>query len=188
LAYAALRAPFAGTVAARPAHVGDVVSPGTTLIEIEGAGGFELVATLESAMAVRMQPGMLVKAVVDGLPDAQSATIRTVSGAGDAATHRFEVRADLAATPGLRSGLFARLVLPATDASRRLLAPSAAFFARGGLQGVFVVTDGRARLRFVALGETTAGVTEVRAGLQPGERIVLDPGDLTDDAPVVEAR
>ena len=41
LTYAVLRAPFEGTVASRPANVGDVVSPGTTLIEIEGSGGLE---------------------------------------------------------------------------------------------------------------------------------------------------
>jgi RND family efflux transporter MFP subunit len=187
LAYAALRAPFAGTVAARPAHVGDVVSPGTTLLEIEGAAGFELLATLESGLAARMKPGLVFKAVIDGLPDAQSASIRTVSAAGDPATHRFEVRADLPDTPGLRSGLFARLVLPSAGAVKRLLAPTGAFFARGGLQGVFVVADGRARLRWVALGDTAAGSTEVRAGLLAGERVVLDPADLTDDAPVVEA-
>ena len=46
-----LRAPFAGMVAARPAHVGDVVSPGTPLVEVEGGGGLELEATLEEGLA-----------------------------------------------------------------------------------------------------------------------------------------
>jgi hypothetical protein len=31
-------------------------------------------------------------------------------------------------------------------------------------------------------------VTEIRAGLTAGERVVLDPADLTDRAPVVESR
>ena len=48
LAYAVLRAPFDGVVASRPANVGDVVSPGTTLIEIEGSGGLEARATVEA--------------------------------------------------------------------------------------------------------------------------------------------
>jgi len=41
LAYAALRAPFAGVVAIRNVNLGDVVAPGRPLIEIEGAGGLE---------------------------------------------------------------------------------------------------------------------------------------------------
>ncbi len=56
-AYAVLRAPFEGTVAARPANVGDVVSPGTTLIEIEGRGGLEVRATVEADLASRLRPG-----------------------------------------------------------------------------------------------------------------------------------
>jgi multidrug efflux pump subunit AcrA (membrane-fusion protein) len=58
--------------------------------------------------------------------------------------------------------------------------------ARGGLTGVFVVKDGTARLRWVAAGRTTAGRTEIRAGLDSGERVALDPAGLQDGAPATE--
>jgi len=146
LAYAVLRAPFAGMVASRPVHVGDVVSPGTTLIEVEGEGGLEVQTTLDADLAAIARPGLRIKALVDGQPQPLIATIRSVSAAGDPATHRFEVRADVPAASGLRSGLFARLVLPSPSASPRLLVPSGAVFERGGLRGVFVVQEGDARL------------------------------------------
>jgi hypothetical protein len=61
-----------------------------------------------------------------------------------------------------------------------------ALFQRGGLHGLFVVADGTARLRWVAVGAADGTSTEARAGVEAGERVVLDPGDLADGAPVVE--
>ena len=189
LAYAELRAPFAGTVAARPVHVGDVVSPGTPLLEIEGAEGLELQATLDGAEAAALRPGMTVEAVVDGIPQPIRATVRSVSAAGDPSTHRFELRAVLPSMRGARSGLFARLALPSAGhrEETRLVVPSASVFVRGGLAGVYVVSEGHARLRWVAVGDPVGGRTEVRAGLTAGERVAADPAGLEDGTPVVEA-
>jgi membrane fusion protein (multidrug efflux system) len=186
LAYAVLRAPFAGTVAARRANVGDVVVPGTTLVEIEGLDGLELRATVDAGLVARLHPGLVVPALVDGQADALRATVTAVSAAGDSATHRFEVRADLPATPGLRSGLFARLLVPSPGGAPRLLVPSAAVVPRGGLHGLFVISEGTARLRWVALGATNGTLTEVRAGVEAGERVALDPATLVDGTPVTE--
>jgi hypothetical protein len=101
-------------------------------------------------------------------------------------THRFELRADLPAAPGLRTGLFARLTLPSAAEEPRLHVPESALLRRGGLAGVFVVTEGRARLRWVALGETAGGRVEIRAGVDAGERVALDPAGLSDGVPVAE--
>jgi RND family efflux transporter MFP subunit len=188
LAYAVLRAPFGGVVAARPASVGDVVSPGAPLVEIEGDGGFELHATLEAEQADLVRPGFEGRASVDGLAAPLTARLTSVSPAGDPATHRVEVKADLPSAPGLRSGLFARFLLPSSSETARLWVPSSAVFERGGLSGVFVARDGHAWLRWVAVGAATDGVTEVRAGIEAGELIVADPAGLVDGAAIVEKR
>jgi RND family efflux transporter MFP subunit len=188
LSYAVVRAPFAGVVAGRPVHVGDVVSPGAALVEVEGDGGFELEATLEQGMAAAVHPGLEVEAQVDGHPGPVNATIRSLSPAADPATHRFLVKADLPRSPGLHSGLFARLVLAAAEArdAPPLVVPASAVFVRGGLTGVFVVKDGTARLRWVAVGPTSAGLTVIRAGLDAGDRIATGPAGLQDGAPAAE--
>jgi RND family efflux transporter MFP subunit len=182
LSYSALRAPFAGRVAARRANVGDVVSPGSVLVEIEGEGGLEVAAAVESAVAAALRPGARLKARVDGLPSPLDATVSAIAPAGDPTTHRFQLKADLPAAPGLRAGLFARLLVPGIAAEPTLSVPAAAVFERGGLTGVFVAADGKARLRWIAAGARTGERLEVRAGLEAGEQVVLDPGDLSDGA------
>lgn len=184
LAYAVLRSPFAGTLAVKRVNVGDVVAPGAPLVEIEGQGGLELRATVEGDLVGALRTGQKLEAEVDGQPQPLQATLRAVADAGDPATHRFEVRADLPVAAGLRSGLFARLKVPKPGAPPALYVPKAALFARGGLSGVFVAAEGRARLRWVAAGAATGGRVEVRAGLEAGEKVVLDPGDLADGQPV----
>jgi RND family efflux transporter MFP subunit len=193
LSYAVLRSPFAGVLAARKVDVGDVISPGQPLVEIEGRGGLELRATLSAAESQSLRPGATVEARVDGIAEPLRVRITALSPAGDPTTHRFELRADLPALPasaGLRSGLFARLLLPGTlnendtnDAA--LTVPAAAVFQRGGLTGVFVADQGTARLRWIAPGAPAGDRIEVRAGLTAGERVVIDPGDLADGDRIV---
>jgi RND family efflux transporter MFP subunit len=197
LGYAQLRAPFAGRVAARLANVGDVVMPGTPLVEIDGAGGLEVVATVDEDAVARLSPGARVAVHVDGQASPIEAILCAIAPSGDAVTHRAQVRADLPATPGVRSGMFARLRLAPASAVKgvakgaafeeaRLVVPESALVRRGGLAGVFVVSEGRARLRWIAVGEPEAGTVEVRAGLRDGERVATDPSGLVDGAAVRE--
>jgi RND family efflux transporter MFP subunit len=189
LGYAELRSPFTGRVSARPARVGDIVMPGAVILEIEGAG-LEVVATVDAADASRVRPGTQVDAEVDGQPAPLTAVVRAVAEAGDPATHRVLLRADLPAAEGLRSGLFARLRLPgsarAPSDDSRLIVPASALVRRGGLTGVFVVREGRARLRWIAAGEAGGRAVEVRAGLERGERVVREPAGLSDGTLVRE--
>jgi hypothetical protein len=62
--------------------------------------------------------------------------------------------------------------------------PKEALIERGGLTGLFVVEESLARLRWISPGEPRGGAVIVRAGLAPGEEVILDPGGLTDGAPV----
>ena len=188
LSYAALRAPFAGRIASRPVHVGDVVDPGATLVEIEGLGELEIQASVEREIAAALRVGQKVRAMVDGQADPVAATVTAIAASGDATTHRFEVKASLAPGGALRAGLFARLLLPSQAAEPRITVPGSAVFARGGLSGVFVASEGRARLRWVAPGARAGDSVEIRAGLEAGERVVLDPTGLVDGSPVREQR
>lgn len=187
IAYAVLRAPFEGTVAARPANVGDVVTAGETVVVIEGSEGFEALAAVDGDLLSHLRVGQTLHAVVDGQPAPLAATVRAVSPSGDPATHRFEMKAELKAATGLRSGLFARVLVPSPAGPPRLLVPTTALFERGGLNGVFVVKNGTVWLRWVAIGATAGASTEVRAGLEVGERVAATPAGLADGQPVTEA-
>ena len=67
------------------------------------------------------------------------------------------------------------------------MVPTTAVIQRGQLSLVFVVEDGKARLRLVTLGESRGETVEVLSGLGAGDRIVGAPTpELVEDARVEE--
>lgn len=188
LAYTELRAPFAGTVQARRIDPGDLVGPGQPLLELEG-DAIELVATLSEGEARGLSLGAAVpweSGAARGV-----AEVTALTPGGDALSHRRTVRARVRSTQGeLRTGAFARLLVPTADAARRegLWIPRSALVERGDLTGAFVASAGRAELRWLSVGEAAGDLVSVRAGLRPDDVVVDAPGALRDGQAVEVVR
>lgn len=185
--HATVHAPFAGRITKKIANLGDTVGPGTPLVEMEGDGGLEVVASVESDLHERLRVGQKLDVRIDGAMEPLAATIRTLAPSADPSTHRFTLRADLPAQAGVRAGIFARIAIPFQGTAQRILVPADAVLHRGGLTGVYVIREGRAWLRWIALGDSMGDAIEVRAGLEEKERVAKDPSRLHDGARVTEA-
>ena len=101
----------------------------------------------------------------------------TVFPYADPLTHTVKVRMNLPKDmQGVRSGTFVKVSF-VTGESRRLLVPRQAVVHRSELTAVYVAgRDGAIDLRQVRVGrEYDDGTIEVLAGLQEGEKVVLDP-------------
>jgi len=95
----------------------------------------------------------------------------------DARTHSTQVRVYLPKDePGVYPGMFVRAHFVVGKANK-LVIPESAVLRRSEVVAVYVVDEkGGVKLRQVRLGETTAnGSVEVLAGLNPGEKVALDP-------------
>ena len=78
-------------------------------------------------------------------------------------------------------------LLPEGAASRarvRLVTQLAEHDVFGTLMALFVAHDGTARLRWVAAGARDGRSAEIQAGVEAGERVVLNPEGLGDGAAV----
>jgi len=185
LAFAQIRAPFAGTVQRRDVQPGAFVGPGQPLLTLEGRGGLELTATVSDTEAAGLAPGTKVAFESEGRVG--QAQIIGLAAGGDALTHRQALRAKVLKPTDLRSGAFARIQVPGAkggEASGILRVPVSALVLRGELAGVFVVEDGAAHLRWLSLGERRGDRVEVRAGLAPADRVIAEPASLKDGQPV----
>ena len=178
LAYTQIRAPFAGTVQARKVNAGDLVGPGQPIVEVQG-DGLEVQATLSEAEAKGLRLGQRLRFASEGTEG--QAEITALSPGGDALSHRRSLRARVLVGPkGIRSGAFARIEVPGAPRTTVAWVPRSAVVERGDLAGVFVVQDGKARLRWLALGEPVGDRVPVRAGLKPGEQVIDEPAALRD--------
>jgi RND family efflux transporter MFP subunit len=186
IAYADLRAPFDGVIVDRRVRAGDLATPGETLFVLQGQGRLRVSASVSRSQADALKEGQEITVVrEDG--STIVARLSIVSPASDPGSRRVLMKADLPRDAGVRAGAFVRLRLPAGDDEAPALVPRAAILERGALTGVFVVEDGRARLRWISPGASAGDTVEARAGVAAGEVVVIDPAGLVDGTPIVTA-
>jgi membrane fusion protein, multidrug efflux system len=182
LGYTQLRAPFDGTVQARRVSAGDFVGPGQPLVDMEGAG-LELQATLSDDEAGEIRIGQGISFEVN--EQHGQAVVTALTPGGDSLSHRRTLRAKIiSGIANLRSGTFARIAVPGAAAGKTTRVPQTALVQRGDLTGVFVADNGRARLRWLSVGEVLGPDVLVRAGLAGDEAVIDHPGTLRDEQPI----
>jgi RND family efflux transporter MFP subunit len=183
LSYTVVKAPFDGVITEKKVERGELASPGQPLLRMENPEQLRLEATVAERDLRAVAIGAPVPVIIDALGSISlKGIVSQILPAGDPHTHTFTVKADLPAAAGLKSGMFGRLQLE-TGRSRTLLLPKSAFVERGELAGLFVVgSDQVARLRWVKIGHTLEQGIEILAGVDAGERVVLDGSKGRDGA------
>lgn len=175
--HATVVAPYSGVVAQRHVELGEMAVPGKPLMTGFDPRDLRVAANVpqDEVAAVRKATAAQVEFPVPG---------RTVQGgaiavlpAADAHTHTTRVRVALPEyAAGTYPGMFARVHF-SIGRARKLAVPATAVVRRNELTAVYVVApDGGIKLRQVRLGDPAgeAGI-EVLAGLNPGDKVALDP-------------
>jgi membrane fusion protein (multidrug efflux system) len=174
LSYAEVRAPFAGVVARKFANAGDLASPGYPLLELEGTEAFQVEAAVPDSLAATLIPGAALTVEVPTTGLTFSAPIAELSSA-DPQARSVLAKLTVPAGPAVRSGQFVRVQVPGA-AIHVLLIPGTALTVLGQMERVFVAgADNRAGLRLVKAGAVQAGRVEILAGLDAGERVIVNP-------------
>jgi RND family efflux transporter MFP subunit len=189
LSYTVLTAPFDGVVATRSVDPGALAAPGVELLMVESASGRRLEVQVDESRRNLVAPGGEAEIRLDAGADGAWTKTRIAEIARlDPRQHSFLVKLDVPEQPGVHPGAFgrARFFGPAR---RTLAAPASAVVRRGQLWFAFAVDrNGLARLRVLTPGDVRADRVEVLAGLQAGERVVLDPPPSMEDGARVRAR
>ncbi len=177
--YLVIRAPFAGVVTTKDCNPGDLAQPGRALLVVESPGALRLEAYVPEADAHLLSLGQSLPVRIDALGATLTGTVSELGPTADPASRSVLAKLDLPPTAGLRTGMFARLLL-ARGTERALEVPAQALVRRGQLELLYVVDAGKARLRLVRAGRARAGRVEILAGLSPGELVITQPAGLLD--------
>ncbi len=187
-----VRAPVSGIVLSRYRCCEGSVAAGEPILELGRPSDLEIQVDLLSMDAVRLRPGMPVRLTGWG-GDALNGQVRRVEPAGFTRVsalgvdeQRVPVVVDFEEgfTPqahGLGSGFRIEAEFVLWEADDVLQVPTSALFRHQGEWHVFVIDQGRAWRRAVAIGRRQGLVTQVVSGLEPGEVIVNHPGERVDD-------
>jgi RND family efflux transporter MFP subunit len=174
--FTTILAPFDGMVTEKMVEPGNMASPGTPLLRLEDTRGFRLEVRVDESRVTQIRNGESVAVFLGAQTSLIKGTVVEVSRAVDADARAFLVKIGLPDVPRLRSGEFGKARFNGTP-RRALTVPPSAIVRRGQLTSVFVVDNGRARVRLVNVSES-----EVVAGLTESELVILSPpAGLTDD-------
>lgn len=170
---AQVRAPYDGRVVNKMIDAGDLAVPGTPLLTVEQEGLFcaDLVLPERHIQAVR--EGMTVTVVVPALGNLEATgEVGRIVPAADARSRSFEIMVAMPEGLDLKTGMFARVLIP-LGGTGVMLVPESAVVEEGQLTGVFVVGDDQvARFQLVRLGKRYGDRVEVISGLREGQRYV----------------
>lgn len=184
MGYARVTAPFDGVVTRKLADVGDLAMPGKPLLEIEAPTALRFEADLPEAILDRIRMGATMPVKIASVTAPLDAIVSEIAPVADPVSRTFQVKLDLPAAEGLRTGQFGRVAVPVAE-TKLLLVPPDAVMKRGQMELVFVAKEGIAALRLVKTGKVLAAGVEVLSGLEAGEAVVIsNPAQLADGQPV----
>jgi RND family efflux transporter MFP subunit len=184
---AVILAPYDGIVTGKMSDVGDLATPGTSFLTLEGTGGFTVDVVLPEAYfnAVRLKQTVMIR--IPSLGDRTlEGIVKTIVPVADQSSRSFLVKIQLPADEAVRSGMFARVVIR-TGEERIMLIPASAVVPQGQLTGIFIVDAGQiARFRLIRTGRRFDDTVEMITGLDDGQRFVLTPPPTLVDSARVE--
>lgn len=186
----AIRAPWAGRVAARHAAAGQYLAVGAPVLTLLRTDPLRLRLEVPELAATNVRPGQQVEFTVDGADGAFTGKVTRLGSAIDRSNRTLTVEAEVDNREGrLRAGGFCRASIVVALADQVVVVPQAAIASFAGVDRVFTVADGKAVEHLITAGRTFGDHVEIVDGLAAGAEVVLDPRDMVQGAPVaVEGR
>ncbi len=171
-----VRAPYAGSIAARLADEGTtaLVQPQTIVVVLQETGELEARATIAESQLAMVRLGDAAKVHVEGLAEPITTTVSAVSDTIDPATRTYLVKMRVP-NPGfaLKAGVFAHVEITPTEKTDALLIPRAALRTEDGRTRALVVRDGRAVAAAVRIGMVSERFAEVLGGIEEGAEVIV---------------
>ncbi len=180
-------APFSGIAGLRNVSVGDYVSAGQDLVNLENIQPIKVDFRLPERFLPAIRTDQHIDIIVDAFPgEAFDGEIYAIDPQIDPNGRNLAVRALVDNEDGrLRPGLFARVNVILEQRTNALSIPEQAIMPRGEDRYVYRIEGGIAHMVRVETGIRRDGLVEITGGLSPGD-VVVTAGHLKiqDGSPV----
>lgn len=180
LSYTTISAPFDGQITKKLVDVGELASPGTPLLHLEDEKNLQVIADVPETIAHNIDLGMKMQISIPTIQLTTEGEVSEIAPASDPLTRTVPIKLNIARSPSLRSGQFARVTLPGTTVET-LIVPGVSILAKGQLERVYLADTNRARLRLIRTGKIYPQGVEVLSGLSPGDRLIIRGAEKVKD-------
>ena len=176
-------APIAGVVVELMAREGTTVMPGATLFRINGLSTVWANAEVPESQSALLRPGTQVQARSPAVPGTTfEGKVQAILPEVNPGTRTLKARLELANPGGkLVPGMSVQMQFMDTRAGKALLVPTEAVIQTGKRTVVMLAeANGGFRPVNVEAGIESGGQTEIKRGLQAGQRVVVSSQFLID--------
>jgi RND family efflux transporter MFP subunit len=172
-------APFSGVVVQKQmeeAEVSNFISYQWTVLVLEDISSVKVECPVSENEISFMKIGKSVEIRVDAFPDKLfTGKISQINSRVDEKSRSFIIKIEIPNRDlQLKSGMFARVIIPKERKGSTLSLPSKALLIRGDENIAYTVSDGVAKLHKLTLGISDGIVTEIVDGLKEGDVVIVD--------------
>lgn len=180
---ASILSPVTGVVANKAVTIGQVVSPGTTLLSVEQIDPMYVVVHVEQKDIAAAKLGADVNILIDTYPgQVFKGTVAIINPVAGNESRMFRVKIKVANPEQLlKPGMFVQATLSTGESRSVLTIPRAAVLKQKGLSYVYVASNGQAKKTLVETGDLINDLIEIKTGLQPGMTVIVDNLDKIND-------
>lgn len=173
-----VHAPIDGIVQLKRASVGEYLAAGAPLVDIVRMNPLRLQAQVPERDAATVRFGQNVRVSVDGNTRVYVGQIRRLSPVITQESRMLMVEADVPNDGNLRPGSFAKAEIVTNDAKMAVTVPNNAIVTFAGIEKVIVIQNGKALEKPITTGRRGGEWTEILAGVNVGDQVIVDPGNL----------
>ncbi|MFZ0033959.1 MAG: efflux RND transporter periplasmic adaptor subunit [Sedimentisphaerales bacterium] len=188
LAYTVVCAPFDGLIVKRNRDPGDVVVPGSMVLEMISLDELWISAWLDETLLSRLKVGQPAKIVFRSAPEVElPGKVARISPQADSETREVLVDVAIDQMPTIWAiGQRAEVYIETDHKENVVVIPQRAVVWRQEQPGVFVIENGRTHWQKIDLGLQGKDKAEAAKGLKPGQVVLIPGSSLPRDGRAVK--
>lgn len=187
LADTMLYAPMTGVVQEKKASVGEYLAAGAPVVDIVQIDPLRLRVDVPERESHKIHTGQSVRVTVEGDPDAYLGTVKRLSPSISQQNRVLSVEADVRNNGHLKPGAFVKAEIVTDQTSTAATVPPSAIVTFAGIEKVITIEGGKAVEKVVMTGRRGQDWVEIKSGINVGQKVIVNPGNLQSGMSVSES-
>ena len=186
LADTVVYAPMDGVVQEKKSSSGEYLAAGAPVVDVVKMDPLRLRVDVPERDSHDVRLGQSVRVSVEGDPNSYLGYIKRLSPTISEQNRVLSVEADVRNNGQLRPGAFVKAEIVTNQTSTAITVPSNALVTFAGIDKVIIVENGKAVEKAVTVGRRGDNWIEIKAGVNVGQSVVVNPGNLQSGQAVTE--
>src|SRR5436190_4061023 len=178
--------PLDGVVQEKKASAGEYLAAGAPVVTVVRIDPLRLRVEVPERESHSVRMGQSVRVSVEGDPESYLGYIKRLSPTIAEQIRVLSVEADVRNNGRLRPGAFVKAEIVTNQTNTAVTVPPTALVTFAGIDKVIIVENGKALEKTVTVGRRGSDWIEIKAGINVGQSVIIDPGNLQSGQAVSE--